>query len=56
MTKHRRENTQIIKIRGEKGDITTNTKILMKSRESLESTLKIYIQVNWKNYMKWINS
>jgi hypothetical protein len=45
MTKWRREKTQLNKIRDEKGDITTNT---MKSRESLESTLPTYIQVNWK--------
>jgi hypothetical protein len=25
-----------------------------KSREPLESTLKSYIQVNWKIYMKWV--
>jgi hypothetical protein len=45
MTKWKREKTQVNKIRDEKGDITTNTK---KSSESLESTLKTYIQVNWK--------
>jgi 5,10-methylenetetrahydrofolate reductase len=39
MTNWRREKTQIIKIKDEKGNITTN----MKSRESLESTLKTYI-------------
>jgi hypothetical protein len=43
MTKQRREKTQITKIRDEKGGITTNT-----NRESLESTLKAYIQLNWK--------
>jgi hypothetical protein len=45
MTKQRREKTQINKIKDEKGDVT---KILMKSRGSLENTLKTYIQVNWK--------
>jgi hypothetical protein len=45
MTKWRREKTQINKIRDEKVDIP---QILMKSREYLESTLKTYIQVNWK--------
>jgi hypothetical protein len=45
MTKWRREKTQFNKIRDEKGDIP---QITMKSRESLESTLKTYTQVNWK--------
>jgi hypothetical protein len=49
MTKWRRENIQINKIRDEKGDIATNTnKIQRISREYL----KTYIQVNWKTYMK----
>jgi hypothetical protein len=42
----RREKTQINKIRNEKG---TKPQIPNKSRESLESTLKTYIQVNWKS-------
>jgi hypothetical protein len=45
MTKWKRETVQINKIRDEKGDIP---QIPMKSTESLESTLKIYIQVNLK--------
>jgi hypothetical protein len=45
ITKWKREKTQITKIRDDKGDITTNTN---KSRESLESSSKTYIQVNWK--------
>jgi bisphosphoglycerate-independent phosphoglycerate mutase (AlkP superfamily) len=44
MTKWRKK-TQINNIIDEKGDITTNKR---KSRDSLKSTLKIYIQVNWK--------
>jgi hypothetical protein len=44
MTKWRREQTQINKVRDEKGDKTTNTNEISKS---LASTLKTYIQVNW---------
>jgi hypothetical protein len=40
-----REKTQISKIGNEKGVITTNTKEI---RESSGTTLKTYIQVNWK--------
>jgi hypothetical protein len=40
----RREKTQINKIRNEK-EITTPPR---KSRESSGTTLKIYIQINWK--------
>jgi hypothetical protein len=53
MTKWRQEKTQINQIRDEKGDITTNAK---EPRKSLKSTLKMYIQVNWKILMKWTNS
>jgi hypothetical protein len=53
VTKWRREKTQINKIRDEKRD---EPQILMRSRESLENTLKTYIQINWKTYKKWMNS
>jgi hypothetical protein len=46
------KKTQISKIRNEKGEITTNT---MKSRESLETTLKTYIPINWKILKEWTN-
>jgi hypothetical protein len=42
MTKQRKEKMQFNKIRDEKGDITTNE---MKSRDSLESTLKVLLQL-----------
>jgi hypothetical protein len=42
MTKRRKEKMQFNKIRDEKGDITTNE---MKSRDSLESTLKVLLQL-----------
>jgi hypothetical protein len=50
MTKMRREKTQINKIRNEKGEITTNTK---KFRHSSGTTLRTFIQINWKIYKKW---
>jgi hypothetical protein len=40
MTKQREKKTQINKVRDKKGEIKTNT---IKSRESLESTLKTYL-------------
>jgi hypothetical protein len=46
----RREKTQIRKIRNAKGDITTNT---VKSRKSLQITLRTYIQINSKILRKW---
>jgi hypothetical protein len=48
----RRERTQISKIRKAKGEITTKPR---KSRESSETTLKIYIPINWKTLKKWTN-
>jgi hypothetical protein len=42
LTKMKREKTQINKIRNKKGEITTNTK------ESSGTTLRTYIQINWK--------
>jgi hypothetical protein len=39
----RMEKTQINKIRNEKGELTTPRKY----RESLGTTLKNYIQINW---------
>jgi hypothetical protein len=52
MTKWRREKTQINKIKDEQG---TQPQILIKSRGSLESMLKTFVQENRKIYMKWIN-
>jgi hypothetical protein len=45
LMKMRREKTQISKIRNKNREITTNTK---KSRKSSETTLRNYIQINWK--------
>jgi hypothetical protein len=42
LTKMRKEKTQINKIRNENGEITTNTK------DESGTTLKTYIQINWK--------
>jgi hypothetical protein len=41
----RKEKTQISKIKKEKGEITKTPR---KSRESLETTLRTYIPINWK--------
>jgi hypothetical protein len=46
----RREKTPISKIKNAKDGITTNT---MKSRKSLETTLKTYIVINLKILKKW---
>jgi hypothetical protein len=45
----RREKTQINEIRNGKGEITLNTK------ESSGTTLKTYIQINWKIDKKCTN-
>jgi hypothetical protein len=45
MTKQRRENTQINKIRDEKGSITTNTNEIQRI---IKEYFKTYIQVNLK--------
>ena len=47
LIKWQRENTQINKIRNEKGDITTDTEI-QKFRESLDLTTKASMPQNWK--------
>jgi hypothetical protein len=52
LTKMRREKTQISKIRNKKCKIKTNTKEI---RESSETTLRIYIEINWKMSKKWTN-
>jgi hypothetical protein len=52
LIKMRREKTQISKIRNAKGDITQTPR---KSRESSETTLRIYIPINFKILKKWIN-
>jgi Cu/Ag efflux protein CusF len=49
MTKMRRENTQISKIRNKKGEVTTNTK------EIQGISLRTYIPINWKILKKWTN-
>jgi hypothetical protein len=43
--KQRREQTQINKIRDEKGDIITNTNEIQKT---IRQYFETYIQVNWK--------
>jgi hypothetical protein len=48
----RREETQISKIRNEKGEITTNTKEIQRITET---TLRTYIPRNWKILKKWTN-
>jgi hypothetical protein len=45
LTKRRREKTQINKIRNKKEAITTNAKEI---HGSSRTTLKTYIQINWK--------
>jgi hypothetical protein len=42
-----KENTQINKIRNEKGELTKTPR---NSTESLGTTLRTYIQRNWKNF------
>jgi hypothetical protein len=41
----RREKTEIVKIRDEKGNITTNTNEIQRT---IGNTLKTNIQINWK--------
>jgi hypothetical protein len=48
----RRENTQLSKIRNEKGETTTNPK---ENWESSGTTLRTYIPVNWKILEKCTN-
>jgi hypothetical protein len=45
LTKMRGKNTQINKIRNERW---RSQQTSMKSRDSLGTTLKVYIQINWK--------
>jgi hypothetical protein len=52
LTKMKKEKNQMSKIRNAKGEITTNTR---KSRESSGTTLRTYIQINWKGLRKWTN-
>jgi hypothetical protein len=48
----RREKTQIRKIRNGKGEITTNTKEI---QESTDTIMRNYIAINWKILQKWAN-
>jgi hypothetical protein len=52
LTEMRREKTQIGKIRNAKGEIKQTPQ---KSRGSLETTLRSYIQINLKILKKWTN-
>jgi hypothetical protein len=52
LTKKRREKSQISKIRIEK---SRKHQTPRKSKESSDTTLRTYIQVNWKIIKKWIN-
>jgi hypothetical protein len=47
LTKIRREKTQTNEIRNEKGEIRKK-ETPRKPRQSLRTTLKTYIQINWK--------
>jgi hypothetical protein len=51
LTKRRRERAKFLKIGNENRETTTNTKI----QGIIRTTLKIYIQINWKIWMKWKN-
>ena len=50
LTREHRDSIQIIKIRCEKGAITTETEEVQKTSDP---TTKAYIQQNWKSWMKW---
>jgi hypothetical protein len=52
VSKMRREKIQINKIRNEKSINKINTKGI---KESIGTTLKTYIQINWKIKKKWTN-